>query len=59
MQNKERAQVRVLHEEKGISYSFIARKTGITYAFLSMWLNGKRNFSNQTLLKLQRYLAEN
>ncbi len=38
-----------LHTEYGIAYKHIAKQIGISPAYLSLWLNRNRNFSEYIL----------
>ena len=45
MEERIRITIRKLHTEQGVAYNHIARKLGISPAYLSLWLNRSRNFS--------------
>lgn len=38
--------IREIHNLQGVSYKHIAKSIGITPCYLSLWLKGDRNFSN-------------
>ena len=44
-----RINIRKLHTEQGVAYKHIARRLGISPAYLSLWLNRNRNFSEYIL----------
>lgn len=48
-----------IHENKGVPYTFMARKCGISRSMLCLWLKGERNASGETLEKIERYIKEN
>lgn len=56
LQDKARETVVFLHNEKGFSYSMLAKKLGVSRGYVSLWLKNERNFSFLLLNKLQEVL---
>ena len=54
-QNALRERAKLLHDEYGVAYAFIARKVGVTNSYLCQWMKGKE-FTDGNAEKLADFI---
>lgn len=58
MQDILRNQVQEIRDNYGMTYAFMAKKTGISQSMIRLWLKGERNFSEAYLKIMKDFISK-